>query len=144
MGLYKEIMEVAEIVRKDDNLDLYKKLLDLSSQALDLQEEISRLREDNGELKKKKDISEKIVRHKLPYVTLRDDLDDLYYCSHCWDGEQIVIQLNCADNGCFECPHCHAKGLYDTEKNKQYHKRQAENIANMNRSLHRKNIFDGY
>ena len=34
MGLYKEIMEVAEIVRKDDNLDLYKKLLDLSSQAL--------------------------------------------------------------------------------------------------------------
>ena len=80
----------------------------------------------------------------MPYVTLKDDSDDLYYCSHCWDGEQIVIQLNCADNGCFECPHCHAKGLYDTEKNKQYHKRQAENIANMNRNLHRKNIFDGY
>ena len=46
MGLYKEIMEAAEIVRKDDNLNLYKKLLDLSSQALDLQEEISRLREE--------------------------------------------------------------------------------------------------
>ena len=116
MGLYKEIMEVAEIVRKDDNLDLYKKLLDLSSQALDLQEEISRLREDNRELKKKKDISEKIVRHKLPYVTLKDDSDDLYYCSHCWDSEQILIQLNCANNGCFNCPHCHARGVYDAEK----------------------------
>lgn len=34
--------------------------------------------------------------------------------------------------------------LYDTEKNKQYRKRQAENIANMNRSLHRKIIFDRY
>ena len=40
MGLYKEIMEAAEIVRKDDNLDLYKKLLDLSSQALDMQDNI--------------------------------------------------------------------------------------------------------
>ena len=37
MGLYDGIKDVAKVVQKADNIELYQKLLDLSSQALDMQ-----------------------------------------------------------------------------------------------------------
>ena len=76
MGLYEGIKDVAKVVQQADNVELYKKLLDLSSQALDMQAEIARLKEENTELKKKRDISENIVRHELPFVTLQGDTKD--------------------------------------------------------------------
>lgn len=53
MGLYESIKDVAKVMQKSDNVELYKELLDLSSQALALQAEITRLKEENAELKKK-------------------------------------------------------------------------------------------
>ncbi len=144
MGLYESIKDVAKVMQKSDNVELYKELLDLSSQALALQAEITRLKEENAELKKKRNISDKVVRHELPFITLQGDTQALYYCSHCWDSEEIVIQLNCEDNGQFECPHCHVKGIYDKEKKKEYSRKQAESIANANRMLNRNSIWDNY
>ena len=39
VGLYEGIKDVAKVVQQADNVELYRKLLDLSSQALDLQAE---------------------------------------------------------------------------------------------------------
>lgn len=36
MGLYEGIKDVAKVVQQADNIELYKKLLDLSSEALDM------------------------------------------------------------------------------------------------------------
>ena len=36
MGIYEGIKDVAKVVQQADNVDLYKKLLDLSAQALDM------------------------------------------------------------------------------------------------------------
>lgn len=54
----------------------------------------------------------------------------LFYRSHCWGGEERIIQLIVGSNGTFECPHCHVKGIYNEEKRKQIAKRQAEAIVN--------------
>ena len=51
MGIYEGIKDVAKVVQQADNVDLYKKLLDLSAQALDMQDELSRLRTENEELR---------------------------------------------------------------------------------------------
>lgn len=45
MGLYEEIKDVAKVVQEADNIDLYRKLIDLSKQALDLQAEVLQLHE---------------------------------------------------------------------------------------------------
>ena len=37
MGLYEGIKDIANIVQKADNIDLYRQLLDLGAQALDMQ-----------------------------------------------------------------------------------------------------------
>ncbi len=117
MGLYDGIKDVAKVVQQADNIDLYLKLLDLGEQALDMQAEISRLKEENEKLKRGRDISQKVIRHVEPCITLQGEEPILYYCSHCWDVEQLLVQLNCNDyNGSFECPHCHMNGTYSKVK----------------------------
>ena len=116
MGLYEGIKDVAKVIQKADNVELYKQLLDLSAQALDMQNEISRLSVENTELKKLRDIESRIERHLEPYVTLKDEPIQILYCSRCWDYEQKLIQVKSYNNGKFECPHCENDGIYDIQK----------------------------
>ena len=134
MGLYEAVKDIAKLAQQADNIDLYRKLLDLSAQALDMQSEIAKLKEENAELKKRRNLSDKIVRHKEPCITLKNDEDGLCYCSHCWDSQQLIMQLNCHKNGTFECPHCKATGIYDNEMKRQADIARANAIRNMNRS----------
>lgn len=120
MSLYDVVKDAASLAQKADNIELYRRLLDLSAQVLDLLDEVAKLREENTELKKRQNISKKIVRHEGAYITRNDDKKGLYYCSHCWDTDELLVQLNCdQDNGLFECPHCHMRGVYDSEKRQQ-------------------------
>lgn len=119
MGLYDAFKDALNVAQKADNVELYRKILDLSAQALDLQAENARLKEENAELRKKKDLSERIVRHSDPYITLKDENPTLYYCIHCWDVDGRLVQLHCNDyNGSFRCPHCEMAGTYDKAKEK--------------------------
>lgn len=131
MSFYDAFKDAISVAQKADNVELYRQLLDLSAQALDLQAEVARLREENFELKKSKDISEKIVRHEEPVITLEGDDKNLYYCSHCWDSENMLIQINCHKDGTFKCPHCKSDGNYDNQKKKAYDDAQLRAIANM-------------
>ena len=112
MSLYEGIKDVAKVVQQADNVELYRQLLDLSASALDMQDEINKLKEENAELKKKQDISNQIIRHKETFITLEGDTQQLYYCTHCWDSEGLLIQLLC-ESGKFDCPHCKMRGTYD-------------------------------
>ena len=42
MGLYEAVKDVAKLAQQADNIDLYRRLLDLSAQALDMQDEIKK------------------------------------------------------------------------------------------------------
>ena len=133
MSFYEAARDAMNLAQKADNIELYRQLLDLSVQAWDLQTEIARLREENEALRKHRDIADQIVRHVEPCITLKSDDKEIYYCSHCWDSEQLLIQLNCRTNGTFECSHCHAKGNYSNEKKKQSDIAQVEAMAKINR-----------
>lgn len=132
MSFYDAFKDAISVAQKADNVELYRQLLDLSAQALDLQAEVAKLREENFELKKSKDISEKIVRHEEPVITLEDDDKNLYYCSHCWDSENMLIQINCHNDGTFNCPHCTSQGNYDNQKKNAYDVEQLKMISNIN------------
>lgn len=114
MSLYDGIKDVAKIVQQADNIDLYRKLLDLSAQALELQLENAKLREENAELKKGKSIEDRICRHYNPYLTLVDDKPELKYCSVCWDNEHKLIQMReqteSMSNSTWKSLRCHKCG----------------------------------
>lgn len=120
MSFYDAFKDAISVAQKADNVELYRQLLDLSAQALDLQAEVARLTEENAALKKSKDVSDKIIRHEEPVVTIKGDNKKLYYCSHCWDSQQLIIQLNCHPDGTFLCPHCKTNGNYNNAKKQQY------------------------
>lgn len=132
MGLYEAFKDVITVAQKADNVELYRQLLDLSAQALDMQAEIARLKEENTELKKRREVAGEIIRHDEPCVTLRDDNQNLFYCSHCWDSQQLLIQLNCHENGTFECPHCKVTGNYNNELKRQSDAEMARAFSEMN------------
>jgi uncharacterized metal-binding protein YceD (DUF177 family) len=91
MGLYEGIKDAVKLVQQADNLELYRKLIDLSTQALDLQNEITRLTTENVELKKSKEIESRIERHSEPYITLKNPTEQTLYCSRCWDHDRKLI-----------------------------------------------------
>ena len=100
------------------NVELYSKLVDLGAQAADLQIEVSKLKTENAELRRQKELSDRIIRHKEPVVTLKDDNPVIYYCSHCYDSEHLLIQLFCdEEDGKSYCPHCKTYGYFLPKKN---------------------------
>ena len=105
MGLYEGIKDVANLVQKADNIDLYKQLLDLGAQALDMQSKISELTNENKALKEQQDLSKKIERHKEPYLTLKGDKQQILYCAHCWDADRKLIQLQIFNKESYLCHH---------------------------------------
>ena len=93
MGFYDAFKDVLNVAQKADNIELYRQLLDLSAQALDLQAENAKLKEENAQLKKNKVDEERLVRHKQPYLTMRDDSQQIKYCSVCWDTSRKLVQM---------------------------------------------------
>ena len=101
MGIYEGVKDAIAIAQKADNIELYRQLLDLGAQALEMQAEITRLREENESLKKANDLESRIIMHKENYITLKDDAEDIHYCSICWGLNHKLIPKT--DIGCFEC-----------------------------------------
>ena len=130
MGFYDAFKDVLNVAQKADNIELYRQLLDLSAQALDLQAENAKLKEESSELKKKKIIDERIVRHRDPYITLKDEKPELFYCSHCYDGEHVLVQLHCdyEEGSCF-CPHCKTSAFFTVEKGRHSSELSGEDIS---------------
>jgi hypothetical protein len=118
MGLYDGIKDIAKVLQKADNIDLYSKLIDLSAQALDLQDEVSKLQMENKKLKEEQEIANDIERHESLFVTRKSDEARVKYCSRCWDSEHKLIQVDCYCNGRFRCPHCSSAGVDDKVKYK--------------------------
>lgn len=100
------IKDVAAIARKLENIDLYKKLLDIGQQALDLQNENANLKKEIERLKDIKKIEEDIQPQIEPYFTLKSDNIDRYFCSTCWAREKTTIQMYYDGDRKLMCPSC--------------------------------------
>ena len=115
------IKNVAETVKKAENLELYSTLLDLYEKALELQDENRELKDRLADRDYIESIRMRIIRHDQPVITLKDDEDSVLYCAHCWDSKEKLIQVNTKPSSAeFNCPSCKNEGVYDSEKHEQY------------------------
>ena len=71
MAIYDIVKDAIGVAQKADNIDIYKKLLDIGQKALDLQNENAELKKKIECLTRVKQFEEDIVRHKEPYYTLK-------------------------------------------------------------------------
>lgn len=108
MAIYDIVKDAIGIAQKADNIDLYKKLLEIGQMALDLQNENAEMKKKIEELTRSKYFEEDIVRHMQPYYTLKSDGENssIYYCSTCYGKENKKIQMVSSDNEKLWCPAC--------------------------------------
>lgn len=111
MGLYEGLKDVATLVQKADNIELYRQLLDLSAQALDMQAQIVQLREENDKIRRELYQNDNIERHQGIYITLKDDAKKIPYCASCYGKDGKLIQMFDCTNGNYRCPVCRVVAL---------------------------------
>ena len=115
MGWYEAIKDGINAAQKADNIPLVNNLIEAQKQILDLINENNKLKIENTELKAKKNLTDKIERHRDAYITLKGDSQKLIYCSNCFDTNQKLIQAQINEDGTYWCPSCKQMGYYDME-----------------------------
>ena len=98
--------EIIELVKKGATLEAQEKIMALREAALELQE-------DNIELKKKiKALEEAMevknkIRYEKPYYWMIDgDKREGPFCQQCFDKEKLLIRLQEAETGMWNCKTC--------------------------------------
>lgn len=101
MGLLDSAKNILAMVKKYNDIELNQQIIDLTQQSLDLINENVRLTQENEELKKANDLESRIIMHKENYITLKDDAEEIHYCSNCWGLNHKLIPKT--ETGCYEC-----------------------------------------
>ena len=108
MSIIDNAKEVVEIIRKLDNRDLYRKILDLQGEIIDLTHENRSLAEKNRDLKEKLSLSKRMT-FKKPFYYQKDD--PVPFCPRCWEAKELPIHLiefdrPDAETTVYKCPNC--------------------------------------
>lgn len=94
MSLYEGIKDVASIVQKADNIELYKKILDLQKEVLDIIEENKILKEKIMQLEKNDYLQKNLILKNECYYLNKDNGElDGPYCTTCWDKDKKLIRM---------------------------------------------------
>ena len=109
MGIIDNVKDIAKLIKKYDDLELYKKIIDLHDEILELRENNLKLKGKIKSLKEEKKIDEIIVFEK-PYYWLKDGAKkDGPYCQKCFDDNKKLIRLQERKNEhwyCLVCKNC--------------------------------------
>lgn len=106
MEIIDGIKAAFKLAQSLDNIELQKTILEIQQEALELQQDKIQLQQRVNELEKQQDIEDRIERHPDPYLTLKDDPQNLPYCSTCWATKHQLIQMWHDGEGILSCPAC--------------------------------------
>lgn len=108
MSIIDNAKEIALVVKKFNDVELYRKIVDLQGEIVsvvgenrELHEEVDRLRES---LKLKQDL---VFEHNAYWLPGQGGRRDGPFCSNCWDGDQTLRRMH--DYGVpnyARCPKC--------------------------------------
>jgi hypothetical protein len=107
MSIIDNAKEIADLIKKYDNLDLYRKILDLQGEIISLTDEKRDLEEEVKKLKETLSLSKKMT-FKKPFYLQEDD--PVPFCPLCWEAEKIPIHLTgpvqASSGPSYDCPRC--------------------------------------
>ncbi len=108
MGILDEVKSLVKTVQQIDNIELYKKILDLQAHIMELLEENRRLKGDVDSLREKLRVKESLKFERDAYwIEPLDGQKDGPFCCKCWDTNQLLVRMIfCGDPAYSECPSC--------------------------------------
>jgi len=102
MGIVENIKETAKLIQKIDNIDLYRRILDLQAEVMELVDE-------NRRLKEQLQVRSELTFDKGAYWLGKDEKTrDGPFCSRCWDVDRKLVRIRCAPGYTPVCPQCNA------------------------------------
>ena len=93
MNILEGVRDIAELVKKYNDQDLYQRIVDLREQILNLREENLQFRERNNALEDAAGIQGELLRDGNFYFRKDDAEKEHPYCVPCWDYERKLIGL---------------------------------------------------
>lgn len=107
VGIIENIKSVASVLQKADNIELYRKILDLQYEAMELVQQNNDLKIQITELKDKLSTQENLTfRNNKYWKILEADKQDGPFCSKCWDVERKLVRHQNHNDGYLTCPNC--------------------------------------
>ena len=111
MSIVENVKEVADLVKKLGDVELYRKIVELEQEVFDLtrlnrnqEEEIVRLNELV--------ITKQKMMFRKPFYFIEND--EQPYCSNCWEVNRVTVHLvgpmKVGSGPRYDCPNC--KGLF--------------------------------
>lgn len=95
MGMIEDIREAVKIVQQIDNIELYKKLLDLQAEALEFAEQLKNKDKRIEELERALELKGKLVIRNSAYFSVDDNgqIVDGPFCTKCFDVDHIMCRI---------------------------------------------------
>jgi hypothetical protein len=90
MSIIDNAKEIADLIKKYDNMDLYRKILDLQGEIINLTEEKRTLEDENRNLKETLSLRKKMT-YKKPYYF--QEGDEVPFCPLCYERDGIPIHM---------------------------------------------------
>lgn len=112
MDLIENVKNLAGLVKKYQDQELYQILVELREQIIQLKEENISLKEENGSLKQKLKTVQEIERIGNSYFLKNDTKREQPFCLPCWDydGKLVSQIVNKNSHGTFvSCSICAAR-----------------------------------
>jgi hypothetical protein len=107
VGLIENIKEVADVIKKAGDVDLYRKIVESEGEIIELTRENRRLEEKVQELEKKLALRG-VMHFKEPFYC--QEGDQTPYCPACWETKQVAVHVTLIYDEPIEtrwdCPHC--------------------------------------
>lgn len=122
MKIISDVKEIANLVQKMGNIDLYRKIVDLESDIVDLTSQKNDLERRVEGLTSALNQSRAMTYRKPFYYT---DPDETAYCPKCWESDNKAIHLlgpeQWAGGPKYDCPQCHSVFHHPAEPIKPVH-----------------------
>lgn len=100
MGIIENVKETVGLIQKIDNLDLYRRILNL-------QAEVMQLVEENTELKRSLNLQQDLVFEKNAYwKRSQDSQKEGPFCPQCWDSSRLLMRSLDKGDRIYICPKC--------------------------------------
>jgi ribosomal protein L29 len=110
MDIIEHAKEIAELIKKYNDQDLYQRIVDLRDEIFELREETQQLKEHIKQLENEEDISKEIYRDGNAYFrNHKDGTKSGPYCLTCWDGDRKLVNLLELGYGAKQCGRCSRK-----------------------------------
>tara|TARA_R110002095_G_scaffold149654_1_gene129337 strand:+ start:1812 stop:2171 length:360 start_codon:yes stop_codon:yes gene_type:complete len=115
MGIVADAKEIAELIKKYNDQELYERIVNLRDEILDLREDNILLKETVKNLEVSLQTDRQLVRKGNVYLLKDDvenerieDVDTPWFCMSCWDYDRKLVNVYKCDGG-LKCNICSAR-----------------------------------